>query len=73
MAAAARSASSDKLSELAPRANSERTRLQEEIADLKQQLSQAKTQSSGGADVHDLEEELHLLQEDRETVGYLTS
>ena len=69
LAAAAANASSDKLSELAPRANSERTRMQEEIAELKQQLAQSKAQSASGLDLRALEDELHSLQEDRETVG----
>ncbi|KAI0745313.1 hypothetical protein C8Q76DRAFT_806678 [Earliella scabrosa] len=63
LAAAAASNSRDKISELVPRANA---RLQEEIAELKQQLAEAKAKSSGGANA--LEDELHSLQLDRETL-----
>ena len=69
IAAAAVSNSSDKLNELAPRNNAERARLQEEIAELKQQLAHAVAAAgSGGANVQALENELHDLQADKETV-----
>ncbi|KAI0645887.1 hypothetical protein C8Q79DRAFT_910183 [Trametes meyenii] len=63
--AATASNSAEKLAELAPRANSERVKLQEEIAELKQQLAQARASvGEQGAS-----EELRSLEEDRKTVG----
>ncbi|KAI0663349.1 hypothetical protein C8Q70DRAFT_1042120 [Cubamyces menziesii] len=61
--AATASNSAEKLAELAPRASSERAKFQEEIAELRQQLAQAR--ASGGDP--GLADELHSLQEDRQT------
>ena len=64
--AATASNSAEKLAELAPRASSERAKFQEEIAELRQQLAQAR--ASGGDP--GLADELHSLQEDRQTVSH---
>ena len=66
--AATASNSAEKLAELAPRASSERVKFQEEIAELRQQLAQAR--ASGGDPA--LADELHSLQEDRQTVSSIT-
>ncbi|EIW62820.1 uncharacterized protein TRAVEDRAFT_34134 [Trametes versicolor FP-101664 SS1] len=63
--AATASTSAEKLAELAPRANSERAKLQEEIAELKQQLMQARAING---DQGGLSDELYSLQEDRQTL-----
>ncbi|TBU31589.1 hypothetical protein BD311DRAFT_98494 [Dichomitus squalens] len=69
LAAATANNSTDKLSELAPRANAERAKLQEEITELKQQLAEARTDTSGDNGLLALQDEIRLLQEDRETVS----
>ncbi|KAI8993927.1 hypothetical protein BD414DRAFT_457184 [Trametes punicea] len=64
--AATASNSAEKLAELAPRANSERVKLQEEIAELKQQLARARAGSGDTAltdDIRSLEEDKQTLQE----------
>ncbi|OJT13108.1 hypothetical protein TRAPUB_10334 [Trametes pubescens] len=63
--AATASTSAEKLAELAPRANSERAKLQEEIAELKQQLVEARATHG---DQGGLSDELYSLQEDRQTL-----
>ena len=67
--AATASNSAEKLAELAPRASSERAKFQEEIAELKQQLAQTKVESSGDSSLRALQDEIHQLEEDRETVS----
>ncbi|KAI1795501.1 hypothetical protein LXA43DRAFT_723290 [Ganoderma leucocontextum] len=67
LAAAAASNSTDKLGELAPRANAERAKLQEELTELRQQLAQAQAATpSAGSSVQALEDELYSLRGDRE-------
>ncbi|KAI0759824.1 hypothetical protein BD413DRAFT_487303 [Trametes elegans] len=61
--AATASNSAEKLAELAPRANSERAKLQEEIAELKQQLVQARAASGDPA----ASDDVRSLQEDKQT------
>ena len=58
---------------MAPRNNAERAKLQEEIAELKLQLAQAKASAGGNANMHALEDEVHSLMEDKETVGFQTN